>query len=152
MAAFPMNSKYGTVEDPFTSAPAATLDTRRASHRYSTFDTQQFASLQPAASSASATRALEAHLSETDRRLEEASRLGTALVQQRQDLAERLKDVEEQGGVQEIGLELRQKLAEVEREYNDLGRESARAFLSHKNRNSVAEDGSNGAGSYEIRV
>ena len=126
-------------EDPFASSRA---DARRASHRYSAFDTHLFANYQPAASPASAKRALQAHLSETDRRLEEASKLGTALVQQRQDLTQRLKEVGEQQD-EEIGPELRQKLAEVEKEYNELGRESARAFLTHKSRGGAAEDGQN---------
>ena len=127
-------------------SPNTPADARRASHRYSAFDTHLFANYQPAASPATTKRALEAHLLETDRRLEEASKLGTALVQQRQDLADSLKEVEGRQNGQEIGPELRQRLAEVEKEYNELGRESARAFLSHKSRATINEDGS------EIRV
>ena len=121
-------------EDPFTTNTAGSADQRRTSHRYSSFDTQLFAHYQPSVSPSSAKRVLEAHLSETDRRLEEASKLGTALVLQRKDLSDRLKDVEKQSGAGEIGPELRQKLAEVEKEYNELGRESARAFLAPKSR------------------
>ena len=120
-------------DDPF-EASTPKLEDRKAPHRFSAFDTQLFTSYQPAASPATAKRALEAHLSETDRRLEEASKLGTALVQQRQDITEKLKEVEVHISGQELGPELRQKLAEVEKEYNELGRETARAFLAHKSR------------------
>ena len=136
----------------FSSNNPSTMDPRRASHRYSAFDTHLFANYQPAASPAAAKRALESHLSETDRRLEEASKLGTALVQQRQDLTDRLKEVEERQSGQDIGPELRQKLTEVEREYNELGRESARAFLSHKSRTATNEDSQGPSIGSDIRV
>ncbi|KAG0645067.1 Anucleate primary sterigmata A [Hyphodiscus hymeniophilus] len=108
--------------DPFSSS------TSSAHHRFSHFDTQLFA-LGPATSPDQAKRALEAHLAETERRIQEASKLGTTLVQQRKDLADRLKDVEKQQTEGDITPELRQKLVEIEREYNEVGRESARAFL-----------------------
>jgi hypothetical protein len=72
---------------------------------------------------------LEAHLAETDRRLDEAGKLGTALVSQRKALAEQLQEVEKLEAEGELNPELRQKLVEIEKEYNDLARESARAFL-----------------------
>jgi hypothetical protein len=130
-------------DDPFSSPPPK-LEHRKSSHRFSAFDTQIFASYQPTASPASAKRALEAHLTETDRRLEEASKLGTALIEQRQNLAERLKEIEQHQDDQEIGDELRQKLTNVEKEYIELGRESARAFLAHKSRGPTLEDGATG--------
>jgi hypothetical protein len=109
--------------DPFLS-----VSTSSAHHRFSHFDNQLFA-LDPATSPEQAKRALEAHLAETERRIQEASKLGTTLVQQRKDLADRLKDVEKQQSEGDITPELRQKLVEIEREYNEVGRESARAFL-----------------------
>ena len=124
-------------DDPFVSSRP---DARRASHRYSAFDTQLFATYQPVASPTAAKRALESHLTETDRRLEEASKLGTALVKQRQEIAQRLKEVQDRQE-EEIGPELRQKIVEVEKEYHELGRESARAFLSHKARSTNVEEG-----------
>ena len=140
-------------DDPFTTATShLDSDQRRVSHRYSSFDTQLFAQYQPSASPSSAKRALEAHLSETDRRLEEASKLGTALVRQRKDLSDRLQEVEKQQGDGEIGLELKQKLAEVEKEYNELGRESARAFLTPKPRHVGVEELSNGNITLDSRV
>lgn len=113
-------------EDPFASE---TPPPRPHPHRYSSFDTQLFALNHPSSSPAQAKRALEAHLAETDRRIQEASKLGTSLVQQRQNLSQRLRDVGSQDEDSQISPELRQKLIDIEREYNEVGRQSARAFL-----------------------
>jgi hypothetical protein len=121
--------------DPFLSS-----STSSAHHRFSHFDNQLFA-LGPTTSPDQAKRALEAHLAETERRIRDASKLGTTLVQQREDLAERLKEVEKQQNEGDITPELRQKLVEIEKEYNEVGRESARAFLP-KSRISSGEFGS----------
>ncbi|MCJ1388495.1 hypothetical protein MMC18_001342 [Xylographa bjoerkii] len=129
-------------DDPFTNGTGP--EPRRQPHRYSSFDTQLFALNHSSSSPSQAKRALEAHLTETDRRLEEASRLGTALVKQRKELSERLNEVEQQKGDREIGPELRQKLIEVEKEYNEIGRDSARAFLGPKSRLQNSEDASIG--------
>ncbi|KAH8816760.1 hypothetical protein F5884DRAFT_666886 [Xylogone sp. PMI_703] len=120
--------------DPFLSPPAGSNH-----HRFSNFDSKLFA-LSPTASPEQAKRALEAHLAETERRIEEASKLGTALVQQRQDLSDRLRDVEKQQTATDLSPELRQKLVEIEREYNQVERETARAFLP-KSRVSSGEHG-----------
>lgn len=61
--------------------------------------------------------------------MEEAGKLGTALVQQRKELTERLREVEKYETEGELSDDLRQRLAEIERDYNDVARESARAFL-----------------------
>lgn len=119
-------------QDPFLSA-----STSSGHHRFSHFDTQLFA-LGPTTSPDQAKRALEAHLTETERRIHEASKLGTTLVQQRKDLEDRLKEVEKQQNDGDITPELRQKLVEIEKEYNEVGLESARAFLP-KSRVSSAE-------------
>ncbi|MCJ1420989.1 hypothetical protein MMC32_007351 [Xylographa parallela] len=129
-------------DDPFTNGTGP--EPRRQPHRYSSFDTQLFALNHSSSSPSQAKRALEAHLTETDRRLEEASRLGTALVKQRKELSDRLNDVEQQKGDREVGPELRQKLIEVEKEYNEIGRDSARAFLGAKSRLPNSEDVGNG--------
>lgn len=71
-------------------------------------------------------------MAETDRRIQETSKLGTTLVQQRVNLAQRLRDVGSQEEEAHISPELRQKLIEIEREYNEVGRQSARAFLGPK--------------------
>lgn len=107
--------------DPFHSAGPT-------HHRFSQFNAQLFA-LGPNASPAQAKRALEAHLAETDRRMEEAGKLGTALVQQRTELTERLKEVEKLQAEGELPDDLRDKLVEIEKDYNEVARESARAFL-----------------------
>ena len=61
--------------------------------------------------------------------MEEAGRLGTALVAQRKELEERLEEVVNQQAEGELSEELREKLVEIEREYNEVAKESARAFL-----------------------
>ncbi|KAK1995699.1 PH domain-containing protein [Colletotrichum falcatum] len=108
--------------DPFVSPPP------HNHHRYSTFDNQSFA-LGPGSSPDQAKRVLQAHIADTERRLDEAGKLGTALVQQRKELAERLKEVEEQETEGELAPELRAKLADIEKEFQDVARETARAFL-----------------------
>ncbi|GKZ30548.1 hypothetical protein AbraIFM66950_009559 [Aspergillus brasiliensis] len=118
-----------TIEDPFVSASQEGA-VPRESHRYSSFDTQLYSL--DASSPAQAKRALEAHLAETERRLEEASKLGTALIEQQKELEEKLKEVEQQQEAGQIGPDLRQKLADLEKEYNEIGRETARAFLAPK--------------------
>lgn len=109
--------------DPFLSS-----STGPSHHRFSPFDGQLFAS-GPTKSPEQAKRALEAHLAETERRIQDTSRLGTRLVHERQELADRLKEVEKQQSESELTPELRQKIVEIEKEYNELGRETARAFL-----------------------
>lgn len=117
------------MEDPFVSSPHGLANTREP-HRYSSFDTQLF-SLN-ASSPSQLKRALEAHLAETERRLQDASKLGTALVNQQKELTEKLQELDQQQDEGEITPELRQKLVELEKEYNEIGRESARAFLAPK--------------------
>ncbi|PYH93207.1 anucleate primary sterigmata protein A [Aspergillus ellipticus CBS 707.79] len=116
------------IEDPFVSNLEGAHP--RETHRYSSFDTQLFSL--DASSPAQAKRALEAHLAETERRLEEAGKLGTALIEQQKELEDKLKEVEQQQEAGQIGPELRRKLADLEREYNEIGRETARAFLAPK--------------------
>jgi DNA repair exonuclease SbcCD ATPase subunit len=113
--------------DPFVSKDNSPLE-RETRHRYSTFDSQLF-TLGNNASPAQAKRALEAHLAETDRRMEEAGKLGTALVQQRKELTQRLEEVEKLQTEGELSQELREKLVGIEKDYNEVARESARAFL-----------------------
>lgn len=111
--------------DPFVSSSS---QAHPSPHRYSSFDNNLF-SQYSSNSPSQAKRALEAHLKDTDRRIQDASRLGTTLLQQRKDLSARLKDVEQAQNDNEIGPELRKKLTELEKEYNEVGKESARAFL-----------------------
>ncbi|GAB7354507.1 hypothetical protein MBLNU459_g4975t1 [Dothideomycetes sp. NU459] len=113
-------------DDPFINAPP---HGHPVPHRYASFDNQLFSLYSSQSSPSQAKRALEAHLKDTDRRIQDASRLGTTLVQQRKDLAARLKEVEQQKDDGEIGPELQKKLTDLEKEYTEVGRESARAFL-----------------------
>lgn len=110
------------VPDPFVTSGTP------GQHRFAAFDSETFA-LGPGASPTSAKRALEAHLADTERRMAEAGKLGTALVQQRQELAERLKEVEQLEAEDELSPDLKQKLTVIEKDYNEVARESARAFL-----------------------
>ncbi|PGH05261.1 hypothetical protein AJ80_08369 [Polytolypa hystricis UAMH7299] len=120
------------MEDPFITTPLVGQQSQREVHRYSSFDTQLF-SLN-SSSPSQVKRALEAHLAETERRLQDASKLGTALVQQQKELADKLKEIERQHDEAEIGPNLRRKLADLEKEYNEIGRETARVSLGPKPR------------------
>ncbi|KAL3480434.1 hypothetical protein BJX99DRAFT_254425 [Aspergillus californicus] len=133
------------MDDPFISRQEGVRNPLEP-NQYSTFDAQLFNL--DASSPAQAKRALEAHLAETERRLEEASKLGTALVDQRRELEEKLKEVEQHQDEGQIGSDLRRKLADLEREYNEIGRESARAFLGPK-RLAAGDDGLLGTPSFD---
>lgn len=118
------------VERPFALHPPAMSFGTGSSHhyRFSDFDEGTF-SEHADVSADQAKRALRAHLAETERRMAEAGRLGTALVQQQKDLTDRLREVEELQSESELAPELKKKLAELEKEYDDVARETARAFL-----------------------
>lgn len=118
------DSPTASSDDPFVSRASSAS----AHHRFSNYDHEQFVA-GPGSSPSQAKRALEAHLAETDRKLDEAGKLGTALVTQRKALTERLQEVEKLEAEGQLGPELREKLIEIEKEYNDLARESARVFL-----------------------
>ncbi|KAF2023457.1 anucleate primary sterigmata protein-like protein A [Setomelanomma holmii] len=128
--------------DPFVSG---SHDAQR--QRYAAFDNSQF-SLYLNGSPAQAKRALQAHLAETTRRLQETSHLGNSLVQQRKELEEKLQEVEQQQQQSDIGPELRQRLAELEKEFNEVGRETARAFLPKSRVPSGETDTASGASVY----
>ena len=125
--------------DPFT---IETPKPQAQQQRFSTFDTQLFALNHPSSSPAQAKKALEAHLAETDRRIQETSKLGTTLVQQRVNLSTRLREVDTQNEDSKIGPELRQKLIDIEREYTEVGRQSAKAFLGPRSETSGLEGSS----------
>lgn len=110
--------------DPFVTSPVGASN----NHRFSAFDGQTFA-MGSGGSPASAKRVLEAHLADTERRMEEAGKLGTALVQQRQELTERLKEVELLEAEEELSPDLKSKLVSLEKDFNEVARETARAFL-----------------------
>ncbi|KAJ9622689.1 hypothetical protein H2203_006339 [Taxawa tesnikishii (nom. ined.)] len=99
--------------DPFTATPT---QAHPVPHRYASFDNQLFSLYSGNNSPSQAKRALEAHLKDTERRIQDASRLGTTLLQQRKELAARLKEVEQHQNEEEISPELQKKLAELEKE------------------------------------
>ncbi|KAK3371917.1 hypothetical protein B0H63DRAFT_282789 [Podospora didyma] len=109
--------------DPFVTSPSG-----QTHLRHSNFDTHLFA-LSPGTSTEQVKRAIEAHLKDTERRMEEAGKLGTALVQQRKELTDRLREVEGLQSEGELNPDLRTRLVEIEKDYNEVARESARAFL-----------------------
>ncbi|PNP49584.1 hypothetical protein THARTR1_09906 [Trichoderma harzianum] len=125
--------------DPFFSASS----TAPSHLRFSDFDQELFAA-GPGSDPRQAKRALEAHLAETDRRLDEAGKIGTALVSQRKALAEQLQEIEKLQAEEELAPELRKKLVSIEKDYNDLARESARVFLPKQR---VASSSDNNQGS-----
>ncbi|EMC98750.1 hypothetical protein BAUCODRAFT_65546 [Baudoinia panamericana UAMH 10762] len=119
--------------DPFVGPGTGAL-------RYGSFDTDHF-SMYSSKSPSHARRALEAHLRDTDRRLQDASKLGSTLLQQRKDLSARLEEVKQVQQDDELPTDLRKKLTELEREYNEIGKESARAFLTRPKAAQASENG-----------
>ena len=112
--------------DPFTDSPSQSQQPQQS--RYSAFFDPESLSLDANSSPSHLRRTLQAHLLETDRRLQETQRLGTSLLHQQQELADKLTQVEAQDEGAEVAPELRKRLAELEQEYNEVGREIARAI------------------------
>lgn len=126
-----------STNDPFVS----TSSTTPAHFRFSDFE-KDLRAARSAANLQTAKLALEARLAETDRRLDEAAKLGTALVSQRKTLAEQLQEIDSLPTEEELAPELRKRLVDIEKDYNDLARESARAFLPKQRVTSSENSGS----------
>lgn len=92
-------------------------------------DPPPFLSL-PESSPSQVKRTLEAHLQEVNKRIETAAVLGQTLLEQQRQIEARIKELQEGG--EQINPELKKKLVELEKEYNEVGRESARAVLTNK--------------------
>ena len=138
--------------DPFAPTPTRKLNTLFSPQLLSPSD-PAYSAIPPLGQSNSpeAVKAqLQQHLAETEKRIEAAGRLGTSLVQQQQELAERLKEVEEQaqGGNGEISEELTRKLMDIEREFENAGKDSTRILASKSRQTS----GEMGVHSYEPKV
>lgn len=116
-------SSAGEGFDPFTGTPSGPTHLR-----HSNYDTHLFA-LAPGSSAEQVKRAIQAHLRDTERRMEEAGKLGTALVHQQKELTEKLREVDQLQSEAELNPELRQRLVEIEKDYNEVARDSARALL-----------------------
>ncbi|KAK4198464.1 hypothetical protein QBC40DRAFT_93620 [Triangularia verruculosa] len=113
----------GEAADPFVISPSGPTHLR-----HSNFDGHLLA-LAPGASAEQTKRAIQAHLRDTERRMEEAGKLGTALVQQQKELTEKLREVERLQSEAELDPDLRQRLLDIEKDYNEVARDSARALL-----------------------
>ncbi|KAI9884100.1 MAG: hypothetical protein M1823_004104 [Watsoniomyces obsoletus] len=135
-------------DDPFANGG---LGNHQPSQRFSHFDTQRF-DLSPSASPAQAKRVLEAHLADTDRRIQDASKLESSLAEQRRNLSEQLDEVRQKQDDSELGPELRQKLADFEAEYRQVVRDSARAFIGSKPHAHADGRGSDGQHSGDASV
>lgn len=109
-------------DDPFTDS-GSPLSSARPQRLLSPSNADQLAS------SADARRVLESQIHENERRLQEAQRLGTSLLQQQEDLQQQLAEVQKRGEDAEVTPELRQQLAQLEKEHEDVGREIARALM-----------------------
>jgi hypothetical protein len=94
----------------------------------------------PTTSTSQAKRTLQAHLSEIRKRSEVTGQLCRDLVKQEEEIKARLLDLEDAGD--HMGSDLESKLAELEKEYIDVGRETARALLTNK----IMGGGSGGGG------
>lgn len=116
-------SSAGDAFDPFVGSPSGPTHLR-----HSNFDTHLFG-LAPGSSAEQVKRAIQAHLRDTERRMEEAGKLGTALVHQQKQLTEKLREVDQLQSEAELNPELRQRLVEIEKDYNEVARDSARALL-----------------------
>jgi hypothetical protein len=110
------------MEDPFTTPKPAQEQTL-------SLDPPPVLAL-PTHSPAQVKRTLEAHLAETQKRLEGAVQLGKDLVKQEGEIQTRLREVEESGD--HFNPELKTKLLALEKEYNEVGRETTRALLTNK--------------------
>lgn len=110
-------------EDPFITPKTS------ARERGGGLDTPPVLTL-PTTSPSQLKRTLQAHLSETQKRLDGAAQLGNDLMKQSEEIEARLKELEESG--ENVTPELKGKLADLEKEYNEVGRETARALLTNK--------------------
>ncbi len=109
-------------------------------HRYSSLVDPESIALGASMSPSHVKRSLVAHLAETERRLHDTQKLGESLLTQQSELNDKLREVEEQQGEAEITPELRRRLADLEKEHNDVGKEIARALLGPKSRAVSGED------------
>lgn len=128
----PLNASFNGLSDPFLDHTVS--DQPVHSHRYSALIDSDTITLGASTSPAQVKRSLEAHISETERRLQDAQKLGQSLLQQQADLQEKLLEVDRHQGDAEISPGLRQQLTDLEKEHNDIGKEIARALLGPKSR------------------
>ena len=107
---------------------------QQQSHRYSSLLDSDYLALDVTSSPSQLKRTLQAHISETDRRLRDAQRLGTSLLEQQKELSQKLSEIEAQEDLAEISPELQKRLAELEKEHNEVSRDIAKALLAPRAR------------------
>ncbi|KAL2401242.1 Anucleate primary sterigmata protein A [Exophiala dermatitidis] len=127
-----MHASVNDLSDPFVDEFQPRVSSH--AHRYSSLVDPDSITLGTSASPSQVKRSIIAHLAETERRLQDAQKLGQSLLLQQSQLTEKLHEVEAQQGDAEISPELRQRLADLEKEHNDVGKEIARALLGPKSR------------------
>lgn len=115
-------------DDGFSSDNEINPGSQAHHHRFSRLHVETF-DLSDATSPSQLKRTIEAHLQETDRRLLDTQHLGNSLLKQRDDLTSRLEEVEQFQDEATIPTDLRRRLADIEKEHADVGREVARALL-----------------------
>ncbi|KAK5092981.1 hypothetical protein LTR70_000552 [Exophiala xenobiotica] len=118
-------------EDDVFSSPADAFSPSYH-HRFSSrFDIEPL-DLSSTSSPSQLKRTIEAHLQETDRRLEDTQQLGTSLLKQRDDLTSKLEEVEQYQDEAQIPPDLQRRLVDIEKEHADVSREVARALIAPK--------------------
>jgi Na+/phosphate symporter len=75
-----------------------------------------------------ASRTIASQIEDTSKHLELVGDVGEKLLAQKQMLAEKLKVLESEPEDAEVSPELRQQLEDLQRNYDEVGRESSRAF------------------------
>ncbi|KAJ5536181.1 Anucleate primary sterigmata protein A [Penicillium frequentans] len=121
------------MEDPFVSNSTGEFASPSESHQFSSFDTQLFNI--NASSPAQAKRALAARLAETERQLEETSKVGTALIEQQRQLEEYLKTLEQQ----------------KDENYAEIERDTTRAILAPKRLAGGSDESHLGTPGFEVK-
>ncbi|KAK7890343.1 hypothetical protein LTR67_008229 [Exophiala xenobiotica] len=127
-----LHASMNEMSDPFVDDDRQRQPSH--AHRYSSLIDPELITLGTATSPAQVKRSIIAHLTETERRLHDTQKLGESLLLQQSELNDKLREVEEHQEDAEISPELRRRLADLEREHNDVGKEIARALLGPKSR------------------
>ena len=116
----------GIDSDPFMDRSTSSFP---RPHRYSSLLDGDHHDSQYNSSPGHARRTLEGHMQENERRLQETQKLGTSLLHQQSELSEKLKELDQKQEAAEVPTELRERLAQLEKEHEDVGKEVARALM-----------------------
>lgn len=110
-------------DDPFVTTPSH----KQPSKANGTFYDADSQHLNADNAALHAKHALETYIKDTDRRIQDASTLGTSLLQSRKRLVAQLNQVSKHRDSDEITPDLQAKLVELERDHSALSRDTARA-------------------------